>query len=185
MLSNRSNLPLCQVLMFNTSPISTKCNITVRTCKLLWHIPLEEIDWNCLEFSYTLFFRLIHISLTFSEKDVRTALSYSDKNHFEASISRKSNFKTSIWKWQRYHFQKLLSSWRHDGQDHPDNQTTKFTTRSDIIRDADHNTDVQSVFKVVRKCESKNWFSCGADGQLATVGVRWHKDQISRMGRFP
>ena len=37
---------------------------------------------------------------------------------------------------------------------------------------ADHNIDVQSVFswafKVVRKCESKNWFSCGADGRLAS-----------------
>ena len=35
---------------------------------------------------------------------------------------------------------------------------------------ADHNIDVQSVFswapKVVRKCESKHWFSCGADGRL-------------------
>ena len=37
---------------------------------------------------------------------------------------------------------------------------------------ADHNIDVQSVFswafKVVRKCESKNWFSCGANGRLAS-----------------
>ena len=33
MLSNRSDLPLCQVSMFNTSPISSKCDITVRTCK--------------------------------------------------------------------------------------------------------------------------------------------------------
>ena len=33
----------------------------------------------------------------------------------------------------------------------------------------DHNIDVQSVFswalKVVRRCESKHWFSCGADGK--------------------
>ena len=42
----------------------------------------------------------------------------------------------------------------------------------------DHNIDVQSVFswapKVVRKCESKHWFSCGADGRLVgwSVGVR-------------
>ena len=38
----------------------------------------------------------------------------------------------------------------------------------------DHNTDVQSLFswapKVVRKCESKHWFSCGADGR--SHGVR-------------
>ena len=46
-------------------------------------------------------FRLIDISLTFSERDVGIALSHSDKNRFEASISRKTNFKSSIWKWQR------------------------------------------------------------------------------------
>ena len=109
MFSNRSNPPLCQVSMFNTSPISRKCDITVRTCKLLRHIiPLEEIDRNCLQLSYALFFGLIHISLTFSERDVGTALSYRDKNHFGASISRKTNFKSSIWKWQRRHFGKLL-----------------------------------------------------------------------------
>ena len=109
MFSNRSNPPLCQVSMFNTSPISRKCDITVRTCKLLRHIiPLEEIDRNCLQLSYALFFGLIHISLTFSERDVGTALSYRDKNHFGASISRKTNFKSSIWKWQRRHFRKLL-----------------------------------------------------------------------------
>ena len=45
MLSNRSNLPLCLVSMFNTSPISTKCDITVLTRKLLRYImPLEE-NW--------------------------------------------------------------------------------------------------------------------------------------------
>ena len=131
MLSNRSNLPLCQVSMFNTSPISRKCDITVRTCKLLRHIiPLEEIDRNCLQLSYALFFGLIHISLTFSERDVGTALSYRDKNHFGASISRKTNFKSSIWKWQRRHFWKLRevtlpSSWRHDGLD----QQTKWQPR--------------------------------------------------------
>ena len=105
MFSNRSNPPLCQVSMINTSPISRKCDITVRTCKLLRHIiPLEEIDRNCLQLSYVLLFGLIHISLTFSERDVGTALSYRDKNHFGASISRKTNFKSSIWKWQRRHF---------------------------------------------------------------------------------
>ena len=109
MLSNRNNLPSCQVSMFNTSPISRKCDITVRTCKLLRHIiPLEEIDRNCLQLSYALFFWLIHISLTFSERDIGTALSYLDKNHFGASISKKTNFKSSIWKWQRRHFRKLL-----------------------------------------------------------------------------
>ena len=42
----------------------------------------------------------------------------------------------------------------------------------------DHNIDVQSVFswapKVVRKCESKHWFSCGADGRSVgrSVGTR-------------
>jgi len=41
MLSNRSKL---QVSIFNTSPISTKCDITVRTSKLLRHIiPPEKI----------------------------------------------------------------------------------------------------------------------------------------------
>ena len=79
------------------------------TCKLLRRIiPLEEIDQNCLQLSYALFFSLIYISLTFSERDVGIALSYSDKNHFEASISRKTNFKSSIWKWQRRHFRKIL-----------------------------------------------------------------------------
>ena len=69
---------------------------------------MEEIDRNCLQLSYALFFGIIHISLTFSETDVGTALSYRDKNHFGASISRKTNFKSSIWKWQRRHFRKLL-----------------------------------------------------------------------------
>ena len=97
MFSNRSNPPLCQVSMFNTSPISRKCDITVRTCKLLRHIiPLEEIDRNCLQLSYALFFGLIHISLTFSERDVGTALSYRDKKHFGASISKKTNFKSRL-----------------------------------------------------------------------------------------
>ena len=49
----------------------------------------------------------------------------------------------------------------------------------------DHNIDVQSVFswvpKVVRKCESKHWFSCVADGRTAvgrSVGVRSRDYQI-------
>ena len=95
--------------MFNNSPISRKCDITVRTLKLLRHIiPLEEIDRHCLQLSYALFFGLMHISLTCSERDVGTALSYRDKDHFGASVSRKTNFKSSIWKWQRRHFRKLL-----------------------------------------------------------------------------
>ena len=42
----------------------------------------------------------------------------------------------------------------------------------------DHNTDVRSVFswapKVVTKCESKHWLSCGANRQSVgrAVGVR-------------
>ena len=109
MLSHRSNLPSCQVSMFNTPPITRKCDITVRTCKLLRHIiPLEEIDRNCLQLSYALFFGLMHISLTCSERDVGTALSYREKDHFGESVSRKTNFKSSIWKWQRRHFGKLL-----------------------------------------------------------------------------
>ena len=38
----------------------------------------------------------------------------------------------------------------------------------------DHNIDMQSVFsrapKVVRRCESKHWFSRGADGRSLGVG---------------
>ena len=44
----------------------------------------------------------------------------------------------------------------------------------------DHNIDVQTVFsrdlKVVRKCEIKHWFSCGANGR--SVGVRSRDYQI-------
>ena len=48
----------------------------------------------------------------------------------------------------------------------------------------DHDIDVQSVFswapKVVSKCESKHWFSYGADGRLLgrSVGVRSRDYQI-------
>ena len=97
MLSNRSNPPLCQVSMFNTSPISRKCDITVRTCKLFRHIiPLEETDRNCLQLSYALFLGLIHISLTFSQRDVGTALSYRDKSHFGASYPGKPTLKVAF-----------------------------------------------------------------------------------------
>ena len=45
----------------------------------------------------------------------------------------------------------------------------------------DHNIDVQSVFswapKVVRRCESKHWFSCGADGKSLGRSVSiWSRD---------
>ena len=44
----------------------------------------------------------------------------------------------------------------------------------------DHNSDVQSVSswapEVVRKCESKHWFPCGADGP--SLGVRSRDYQI-------
>ena len=145
MLSNRNKPPLCQVSMFNTSPISRKCDITVRTCKLLRHIiALEEIDRNCLQLSYALFVGLIHNSLTFSERDVATALSYRDKNHFGASVSRKTNFKSSIWKWQRRHFRKLLEIARFSLRDVTMAKivgtnklgnlrtTTKFTTTTSV-----------------------------------------------------
>ena len=43
----------------------------------------------------------------------------------------------------------------------------------------DHNTDVQLVFswapKLARRCESKHWFPCGADGRL---GERSRDNQI-------
>ena len=79
------------------------------TKTLLPHIiPLEEVDRNCLQRSCALFFILIHILLTFSETDFGTALSYSDKNHFDASTFKKTNFKSHIWKWQRRHFRKLF-----------------------------------------------------------------------------
>ena len=42
----------------------------------------------------------------------------------------------------------------------------------------DHNIDVQSVSfwapKVVRKCDSKDWFSCGADGRSGGRSVYGH-----------
>ena len=54
----------------------------------------------------------------------------------------------------------------------------------------DHNIDVQSVFswvpKVVRKCESKHWFSWVADGRTA-VGRSVYGHVITKfsgMGRF-
>ena len=57
-------------------------------------------------------------------------------------------------------------------------------------REIYHNNDVQSVFswapKVVRKCESKHWFSCAADGRSLgrAVSVRSRDYQFSGMGRL-
>ena len=56
--------------------------------------------------------------------------------------------------------------------------------RSVDVNPIDHNIDVQSVFswvpwapKVARKCESKHWYTCGADGRAAG-GVRSRDYQI-------
>ena len=52
----------------------------------------------------------------------------------------------------------------------------------------DHNIDVQSVFswapKLARKCESKHWFSCGADERSLgrSFGVRLRDTKFSDMG---
>ena len=53
----------------------------------------------------------------------------------------------------------------------------------------DQNIEVQSVFsaapKVVRVCESKRCFSCGADGRLGGRSVYGHViTKFSGMGRF-
>ena len=54
----------------------------------------------------------------------------------------------------------------------------------------DHNIDGQSVFswapKVVRKCESKHWFSCGAEeGRSGGRSVYGHViTKFSETGRF-
>ena len=57
----------------------------------------------------------------------------------------------------------------------------------------DHNIEVQSVFswapKVVRKCESKHWLPCGADGRSLgrSVGRSVYDHVITKfsgLGRF-
>ena len=53
--------------------------------------------------------------------------------------------------------------------------------------DTGHNIDVQSVFfwapKVARKCASKQWYGCGADGR--SEAVYGHViTKFSGMGRF-
>ena len=99
MLSNRSNPTLMPSFDVQHLTDFVKMRYYCANMQTVRHIiPLEEIDRNCLQLSYALFFRSIHISLTFSERDVGTTLSYSDKNHFEVSISRKTNFKSSICK---------------------------------------------------------------------------------------
>ena len=54
--------------------------------------------------------------------------------------------------------------------------TSLSTNQSAVFALCHHNIDVQSVSswapKVVRKCESKHWLSCGADGRRSVVGVR-------------
>ena len=49
----------------------------------------------------------------------------------------------------------------------------------------DHNIDVQLVFpwapKLARKCESRRWFPCGADGRSYGHVIT----KFSRMGRLP
>ena len=49
----------------------------------------------------------------------------------------------------------------------------------------DHNIDVQLVFpwapKLARKCESRHWFPCGADGRSYGHVIT----KFSRMGRLP
>jgi len=54
----------------------------------------------------------------------------------------------------------------------------------------DDNIDVQSAFswapKVARKCESKHWYACGADGRAAGGRVMYGHviTKFSGMGRF-
>ena len=50
--------------------------------------------------------------------------------------------------------------------------------------------DVQSAFswapKVARKCESKHWYACGADGRSGGRSVYGHViTKFSRMGSLP
>ena len=54
----------------------------------------------------------------------------------------------------------------------------------------DHNIDVQLVFswapKLARKCKSKHWFACGADGRSFVRSVSGHViTKFSGMGRLP
>jgi len=54
----------------------------------------------------------------------------------------------------------------------------------------DDNIDVQSAFsrapKVARKCESKHWYACGADGRSGGGSVYGHViTKFSRLGSLP
>ena len=60
-----------------------------------------------------------------------------------------------------------------------------------VIVVSEYNIDVQSAFswapKVARKCESKHWYACGADGRSVRRSVCRSRDyQIfwAGMGRF-
>ena len=52
----------------------------------------------------------------------------------------------------------------------------------------DHNIDEQSVFswapKVVRKCESKHWFSCGGGIQSSCIAGWISASQVSLKSKF-
>ena len=61
---------------------------------------------------------------------------------------------------------------------------------SAVTLSIDHSIDVQLVFfwapKLARKCESKHWFPCGADGRSVARSVYGHViTKFSGMGRFP
>ena len=66
-----------------------------------------------------------------------------------------------------------MDTWAHD--------TVKWYWSADILfwqPSIDHNIDVQLVFywapKLARKCESKHWFPCGADGRsFVRCTVTW------------
>ena len=57
------------------------------------------------------------------------------------------------------------------------------------VNNIDDNIDVQSAFswapKVTRKCESKHWYACGADGRSVGRLVGHVITKFSGMGRFP
>ena len=93
------------------------------------------------------------------------------------------NFKKSepavIWK--RLHCQRITSkntrpwwvdTWARD--------TVRWYWSADTLfwqLSIDNNIDVQSAFswapKVARKCESKHWYACGADGRSVARSVTW------------
>ena len=88
-------------------------------------------------------------------------------------ISKKSE---PVIIWKRVNCQRITSkntwpwwvnTWAHD--------TVRWYWSADTLfwqLSIDHNIDVQSAFswapKVARKCESKHWYACGADGRSVT-----------------